>query len=130
MFQALKLFLCRLMGVAVTIATSFSAAPAWATVSRHDPYDNMWIQSSIVGAIVGYLAYRAFSNVSSAGPVRFTLVGVVGGWGGAFLGVLLVDDAFRTPGKVFALTVIGAIIGAAALSYVLRILHPAAKNGK
>ena len=124
MFNPVKLNLATISAGAVIVIAWLSTDPAWASVARSDPLDSVGIRSAVVGAIVGYIASRAFRNDSTADPLRFTLVGLVGGLGGAFLAVLMVDSPSFNPGPVFTLSVIGAIVGAAVLSYVLRILHP------
>ena len=97
------------------------------SVSRQPPTevysDSLLIWAALVGVICGYVAYRAAIGKSSAGPLRFTLVGLVGGLVGAYLGISMIAGPFVTSGKAFSTTVIGAGLGAAVLCYVLRVIH-------
>jgi uncharacterized membrane protein YeaQ/YmgE (transglycosylase-associated protein family) len=92
--------------------------------------DDALIYGALIGAFAGYIAYRAAEGKTSAGPVRFMLVGAFGGAGGTMLGLMLVADQFLTRGKAMAATFIGAALGAAVLCYVLRVVQPPDKTNR
>jgi len=82
----------------------------------------------IFGLIVGFVSYRASREKTSASLPLFLMSGVLGGWIGSFLGVSLVTGAYVSQSKMLAGTVIGAIGGAALLTWTMRILKPPRKS--
>jgi uncharacterized membrane protein YeaQ/YmgE (transglycosylase-associated protein family) len=82
-----------------------------------------------MGLIVGYVSFLAATGKTTAGRLRFLLLGPLGGIFGAFLAMMFVADPLVASGKLSAGVVIGAVAGAAVLTWALRFIHPAGRPG-